>query len=348
MAGDLVGIEAYLRDAGDDSITAYTVTLNPSGLTYTFPNSTPNGSYYFDYYVYDQADNTWGTSGRRNITVTALDLVPDTFNIGADVANADPSAETIRTQVIAGIDSGQDVTVSATGFGQVSTDSASWTTSVIRQLGETVYVRGIASTTYGDTRSIGISCNGVSDSFTITTRAAYGPTITTQPSDQTVNVGSLATFTVAANTGGLADPVSYVWRIDSVNQPSSDNPTFTDVPDTEGVYSVDVIITSSEGASVTSNAATYTVIPAVTRVTIPEGVITGRGISLAGATGVPINVRQTTGELIYSTTVDLAASGDTHIDSNENGPISGQVYIGFPSSIDNTESLFLVTVVGVP
>ena len=83
------------------------------------------------------------------------------------------------------------------------------------------------------------------------------PSITTQPANQTVNVGQMATFTVVA-TG--APPLSYQWQKNQVNIAGATSASYTTPATTsaDNGTSFRVIVTNPV-TSVTSNAATLTV-----------------------------------------------------------------------------------------
>jgi hypothetical protein len=84
-----------------------------------------------------------------------------------------------------------------------------------------------------------------------------GPSITTQPANQAVNVGQTATFSVAA--AGTA-PLTYQWQKNTVNIPAATSASYT----TPATTSADngaafrVVVTNSV-TSITSNSATLTV-----------------------------------------------------------------------------------------
>jgi poly(3-hydroxybutyrate) depolymerase len=90
--------------------------------------------------------------------------------------------------------------------------------------------------------------------------APAGPTILTQPADQTVTAGQPVTFMVAATD---TPPPSYQWKKNGVNIPGATAASLTlpaaISPDCGASFSV--VVTNSAG-SVTSTGATLTVIPA--------------------------------------------------------------------------------------
>lgn len=93
---------------------------------------------------------------------------------------------------------------------------------------------------------------------TLTVNAAnVAPTITTQPSNQTVTVGQAATFSVVAS--GTA-PLSYQWRKNTANITGAMSPSYTTPATTAGDNGAkfDVVVSNSAG-NITSAQATLTV-----------------------------------------------------------------------------------------
>jgi len=111
-----------------------------------------------------------GTTGQFtatvNITEPAADTTPDQFDLGSNVIGAEPGSTVQRTFVLAGIDPGETVSPSATGNATVSPSTA--------QAGDTITVE-LTAGTFEAVVSGGVSINGVSDSFSVTTRAAVVP-----------------------------------------------------------------------------------------------------------------------------------------------------------------------------
>jgi hypothetical protein len=102
-----------------------------------------------------------------------------------------------------------------------------------------------------------------SNSATLTVNAAaVGPSITTQPSNQTVTVGQTATFSVVA--AGTA-PLTYQWQKNNSNISGATSPSYTTPATVSGDSGAmfRAIVTNAV-ASITSNSATLTVNPVVT------------------------------------------------------------------------------------
>ena len=105
-----------------------------------------------------------------------------------------------------------------------------------------------------------------SNAATLTVTAA-APTITTQPSNQTVTEGATATFTVAATGTGT---LTYQWQYKKNSTDSWHNSTSTTTgyntatlkvigTSTRNGYQYRCVVTDGNGVTTTSNAATLTV-----------------------------------------------------------------------------------------
>ena len=114
------------------------------------------------------------------------------------------------------------------------------------------------------------------------TAAAVAPTITTQPTSQTVTAGNNASFTVVAS--GTA-PLSYRWRLNGANISGATNATLTltsvTVGQSGGSYSC---VVSNIAGSATSSAATLTVnaatiAPTITLQPVSRTVTAGTNVS---------------------------------------------------------------------
>jgi hypothetical protein len=105
-----------------------------------------------------------------------------------------------------------------------------------------------------------------SSAATLTVTAPVAPTITTQPQNQTVTVGSTATFSVVAT--GTA-PLSYQWSKNGTAISAATNPVYTTPPTASGDSGAAfTVVVSNSAGSQTSNAATLTVNPASAAVPI--------------------------------------------------------------------------------
>jgi hypothetical protein len=119
--------------------------------------------------------------------------------------------------------------------------------------------------------------------------AAVAPTITTQPTSQTVTAGANVSFTVAAS--GTA-PLGYQWRLNGANLSGATSATLTlnSVTTGQSGGSYSCVVSNVAGAA-TSSAATLTVNPAIIAPTIAaqpanQSVTAGANVSFTvGASG---------------------------------------------------------------
>lgn len=138
------------------------------------------------------------------------------------------------------------------------------------------------------------------------TAAPVGPTITTQPSNQTVSAGQTATFSVAAS--GTA-PLMYQWQKNNLNISGATSATYVTPPTVSGDNgaSFRVMVTNAVN-SVTSNSATLTVNPVVaspgTDVTTYHNDIARTGQNITETTLTQANVNSQTFGLLRNLIVD--------------------------------------------
>ena len=152
--------------------------------------------------------------------------------------------------------------------------------------------------------------------------AAVAPTVTTQPSSQTVTAGQTATFTVAAT--GTA-PLSYQWKKNGSAISGAISSTYTTPATTtsESGSSFTVVVTNSKG-SVTSAAATLTVTaasvaPSVTAQPVNKTVTAGQTatFSVTASGTAPLNYQwkkngtNLSGATSSSYTTPVTTTGDS-------------------------------------
>ena len=145
-------------------------------------DTSTEGTYTVTYDISDNAGNA-ATQVTRSVVVTVADVTPDQMSLGADVIDAEPGATTQRTFTITGIDPGETVNVVATGSASVSAATG--------QLNDQITVSLDASASLDAIVTGGVSINGVSDSFQITTRSAIGPSVA-----PTINTGGSTSITL--------------------------------------------------------------------------------------------------------------------------------------------------------
>lgn len=217
--------------------------------------------------------------------VVAADLTPDQMDLGVDVIGLEPGAQVQRSFFIAGIDAGETVNIQALGMATLSASTG--------QLGDEITVTLTASNSLGQSASGGVEINGVSDSVSLTTRAAVVPAVTTQPTNQTVEEGQAASFSCA-----FSNAVSIQWYRDGqpVNGETGTSLSLSTVLGDNGATFY-AIGTSADNETVQTNTATLTVnevvvvtaptMPADTSATVQEGT-TAVGTYVASSGDAPI------------------------------------------------------------
>ena len=251
-------------------------------------NTAVADAYYIAYNFTDTAGNA-ATEVIRTVIVSAADVVPTQFDLGSDVTGAERSTATQRTFTIAGIDSGQTVSITATGSATVSPATG--------ELGDTVTVTLVSSGSFAATLSGGATINGISDSFSITTRAQIVPTVSTQPTNQSVTEGQTATFTVA-----FTNASSIQWY-DASDDSAISGATGTSLAintvlaDDANTYYA--IATSSDSATVQTNTVTLSV--AASAATQAPVIDTG------GITSITLTVGDTYSDPAWTATDDIGS-----------------------------------------
>jgi len=209
---------------------------------------------YFDK-EYDQILSlSWARSG------VPKQLIPNSaFFLENVVVNTPPSITTQPQAISLNIGQTANFSVSATGSAPLSyqwqkngvniSGATSNTYSISNvQTSHAGTYRAVVSNDYGD-----VTTNGAA--LTVNTPPTL-PTIDTQPSPVTVNVGGIASFSVEAS--GTA-PLAYQWQKNGVNIPgaaSMDYSINNVQASNAGMYRV---VVSNSGGSVTSNAVQLTV-----------------------------------------------------------------------------------------
>ena len=166
------------------------------------------------------------------------------------ITSLSPTSGPAGTSVtITGSNFGSTQGTSTVNFNGATATPASWSDSTI-----VAPVPGGATTGNVVVTVGGVASNGIPFTVTIT---AVSPTITAQPTNQTVTAGQTATFSVTAS--GTA-PLSYQWQKNGANISGATSSSYTTPATTtsDSGSTFDVIVSNSAG-SVTSNTATLTV-----------------------------------------------------------------------------------------
>lgn len=157
------------------------------------PNINTVGTYILPYNTKDAAGND-AITVNRTVTVSSADTTPVQFSF-VDVANAELNTLYENVQQITGVDAGQTLTAVN---GLVSNDGGvTWSSSCQMVTGQT-YVKAFITTS--GTNSLEhtqvVTVNGISDTFSVTTKAAVTRTFSFGSSDPVVdNAGANLTYT---------------------------------------------------------------------------------------------------------------------------------------------------------
>ena len=221
---------------------------NITGATsssYTTPGTTTSDSgSAFDVVISNSAGTV--TSNAATLTVTAAAVTP--------TITTQPRNQTVTT--------GQTATFSVVATGTTPL-TYKWQKNGANIAGATASSYTTAATTTADSGTkfdvvVSNSAGNVTSAaatLTVNT-AAVGPTISTQPVNQTVTAGQTATFAVVA-TGA---PLSYQWQKNGSDIAGAIGPSYTTPATTtaDNNTTFDVIVSNAMG-SVTSNLATLTI-----------------------------------------------------------------------------------------
>jgi hypothetical protein len=189
------------------------------------------------------------TSNGATLTVNAANTTT------APSITTQPAAQTVTAGAAASF------TVAASGTAPLNYQ---WRKDGTNISGATSATYSIASAASGDagTYSVVVSNSAgsaTSNGATLTVNAANtttAPSITTQPAAQTVTAGAAASFTVAAS--GTA-PLSYQWRKDGTNLSGATSATYSIASAASGDAGTYSVVVSNSAGSATSNGATLTV-----------------------------------------------------------------------------------------
>ena len=205
----------------------------------------------------------------RDAVLCALLLVLNFLGVGcAGLTTANQSAPSGLPTIVAQptnqtVTVGQAATFSVTASGTAPL-SYQWQKNGANISGATSSSYTTPATTTADSGSIfqvvvSNSAGSItSSSATLTVNlAAVAPTITTQPTNQTVTVGQAATFSVAAS--GTA-PLSYQWQKNGANISGATSSSYTTpATTTADSGSIFQVVVSNSAGSITSSSATLTV-----------------------------------------------------------------------------------------
>ncbi|MFB9325551.1 S-layer homology domain-containing protein, partial [Paenibacillus aurantiacus] len=257
-----------------NSTSGGTLITGATSATYAAPTGTAGTTYY--YVVVTNTDSS--ATGQNTATATssvAKVQVNALTNAAAPSIDTQPSDKTVNE--------GSPATLTVAASGGV-TLSYQWYSNTTNSASGGTLITGATSATYaaptgtaGTTYYYVVVTNtdtGATGQQTATTTSnvakvqvnaltnASAPSITTQPSDKTVNVGGNANLTVAAS-GGVA--LSYQWYSNTTNSTSggtlitgATSATYAAPTDTAGTTYYYVIVTNTDSSATGQSTATAT------------------------------------------------------------------------------------------
>ena len=223
----------------------------------------------------------WGATGTTTLTITVNP--PAT----APTITAQPTSQTVTA--------GQTATFSVTANGTAPL-SYQWRKNGANITGANSSSYTTPATTTADSGSTfsvvvtNSAGNATSNNATLTVNAAaVAPSITSQPTSQTVTAGQTATFAASAN--GTA-PLSYQWRKNGANITGANSSSYTTPATTtaDSGSTFSVVVTNAAGSATSNNAAltvnAAAVAPSITSQPASQTVTAGQTATFAvSATG---------------------------------------------------------------
>lgn len=273
-------------------------------------------------------DHTDGAVGAWSLQTVSASM--DQIAIGADFLNQEPGAVEIVACTVSGMDVGATDTVTAGGAGLISTDGGLTFVSSLQVQNADTFDLYITAPGYGASTTASLSADGWTSTKNVSTRDAVVPTITAQPTSLTVAAGEPYNFVVVANTGGLADPITYQ-LFDSSNNPvtGQTNSNYSGIATSaQNGNQFYFRAYSSEGGYVDSATFTLTVTQALTQITTDQLVDRSGGADVILANTV-INYRvldEAKQSVLLSGSLTTDASGIGVVQSAVFGAAGDTVY----------------------
>lgn len=231
---------------------------------------------------------TAGDAGNYDVVITGQcgNITSTAVNVTVD-PNTSITAQPVNQTACIGTSATFTVTAVGPDLGY------QWRKNSIDIPGAITNVYTIASVTAGDVGNYDVviagTC-GTATSNAVTLTIGSSLSITTQPANQSACLGGIANFSVTASGGGL----TYQWQKDGVDITGATSSTLTINPVVAGsVGSYVVVINSSCGSGLTSNAATLSLAPSTAIISQPQGQ------NVCANTGASFSVTATGNNLTY-------------------------------------------------
>jgi hypothetical protein len=256
----------YLMNGADLIWSPWASSNNGTDLLDTTPGTSPglqDSAIVVGRTFADTTNGIYITPTAKNGTTTGNQTLTVQVNIGTFSTNpptvavsSNPTATTVNSAV----------TLTATG-----SDPSGYSLAYYWTFGDGTFStdnNAVESKSWGATGTYTVTCfitnmkGGTASATTnVTVGTSSAPTITTQPSDQTVVAGQTATFNVAATGTGT---ISYQWQLNNLDiaQNSTGSSYTTPVTALSDSGSKFRCIVSNSSGSSTSNSVTLTVNPA--------------------------------------------------------------------------------------
>lgn len=294
----------------------------------SYTTSTP-GSYYVT------ATTAYGMTASNVVTFTA------TTSATAPTITTQPASQSVNSG------SSATFTVAATGNGTLTYQwyaGSVGSGTAISGATAASYTTGTAGTYYVVVTNTlnGTSASTTSSAATLTVNSASAPTITTQPTSQSVNAGGSVTFTVAATGSGT---LTYQWYFggSAISGATGTSYTISSVT-TANAGSYYVVVTNTVGtstATTTSATATLTVNSAPTITTQPasQTVVLGNSATFSvTATGTGTLSYQWYKGGVGSGTAISGATSATYTIAQTTSASAGSYYVAVTNSVGTTYS----------
>lgn len=257
---------AFAVTGAPSTVKSYTISNLPPGLSVT--GATASGADLLLNASNGTISGTPTTAGNYAVSIKAWEKVSATgksvsysytINVTGGVVVTAPSITTQPSSQTVTAGGGANFAVTASGTDPLAYQ---WRKDGAAIAGATSATYSITSTTAADagTYTVVVSNSAgsaTSNGATLTVNAAASaPSITTQPSSQTVTTGSTVSFSVTAS--GTA-PLSYQWQKGGANISGATSATYSIAAVGAGDVGTYAVVVSNSAGSVTSNGATLTV-----------------------------------------------------------------------------------------
>jgi hypothetical protein len=298
------------------------------------------------------------TSSLNNLGTVSIIGSDTVCNIAMPTGSVSPVAPAVTTQP-----SSKTITAGQTAtFSVVAAGTAPMT---FQWMKNTIAISGATSSSY-TTPAETTADNNAQFSVTVTNgvgnatsnaavlsvnAAAVAPTITTQPSSQTVNSGQMATFNVAAT--GTA-PMTYQWKKNSTAITGATSSTYSTMTTTSDNGTQFSVVLSNAAGSAASNPATLTVntvavAPAITTQPVSKTITAGQTatFSVAASGTSPMTYQWTKNSIVISgaTSSSYTTPAETTADTNAQFSVTVTNSVGSATSNPATLTVSAATLI---